>query len=207
MGPTSPAVVSVSPAVEEAPVKTNRKSSSAKGLLQRGLLWSINVSPSPALGAKEYSYTVPKLGPLTTRSQTSTTTHPSNAAELGKRLHISQPGMTDSCAPIYSFVSKSQQGYSWRVKNKIGKQLNKNKKLLAKVVAETPVVEVEGYSEVVLDAMDLAPTLGLSFGGDEKRLLNLFSDIEENWDCEEGSRFQILKGRGSSKIWNAPLIF
>jgi hypothetical protein len=47
-------------------------------------------------------------------------------------------------------------------------------------------VGVEGYSEVVLDAMDLAPTLGLTFGGDEKRLLNLFSNIEENRDYEEG---------------------
>jgi hypothetical protein len=50
------------------------------------------------------------------------------------------------------------------VKNKRGKQLNKNKKLLAEVVAETPVVRVEGHSKVVLDAMDLVLTLGLSFG-------------------------------------------
>jgi hypothetical protein len=58
--------------------------------------------------------------------------------------------------------------------------------LLAEVVAKTSMVGVEGYSEVVLNAMDLAPTLGLTFGGDEKRLLNLFSNIEENRDYEEG---------------------
>jgi hypothetical protein len=80
------------------------------------------------------------------------------------------------------------------VKNNIGKQLDKNKQLLAEVVVETLVVGVEGYSEMVLDAMDLAPTLGLTFGGDEKRLLNFFSDIDENQDHAEGSRFQILKG-------------
>jgi hypothetical protein len=68
VGPASPAVVSVSLAVEEAPVKTNQKSSPAKGLLQQGFLWSRNVSPLPTLGAKEDSYTVPKLGLLTARS-------------------------------------------------------------------------------------------------------------------------------------------
>jgi hypothetical protein len=105
--------------------------------------------------------------------------------------------MTNGGAPIYSFVSKSQQGYSQRVKNKIGKQLNK--KLLAMVVAETPMVGVEDYFEVVLDAMDLAPTLGLSFGGDEKRLLNFFSDIEENWDREEGVSVSNSKGKRELK--------
>ena len=50
------------------------------------------------------------------------------------------------------------------MKNNIGKQLNKNKKLLAEVVADTSVVGVEGSSEVVLDAMEFAPTLGLTGG-------------------------------------------
>lgn len=62
VGLASSAVVSVSPAVEEAPSKTNRKSSTAKGLLRRGFLGSRNVSPSPALGVEEDSYIVPKLG-------------------------------------------------------------------------------------------------------------------------------------------------
>ena len=57
------------------------------------------------------------------------------------RLHLSHPGMTESGTPIYSSVSKSQLRYSRRVKNKIGKQLNKNKKVMAEVVADTPVLE------------------------------------------------------------------
>jgi hypothetical protein len=32
----------------------------------------------------------------------------------------------------------------------------------------------DGYSEAVLSAMGATPTPGLSFGGDEKRLLELF---------------------------------
>ena len=57
--------------------------------------------------------------------------------------------------------------------------------LLAEVVVKTLVVGVEGYSEVVCNTIDLTPTLGLTFGGDEKILLNLFSNIEENRGYEE----------------------
>ena len=67
------------------------------------------------------------------------------------------------------------------------------------VVAETSVVGVEGHSEVVLDAMDLVSTLGLSFGGNEKPLLNLFSDIEENWNREEGVLVSSFKGKRELK--------
>jgi hypothetical protein len=74
--------------------------------------------------------------------------------------------LTDSGKPIYSSVSKSQKGYSQRVKNNIGKQLIKNKNLLA-FVANTSAVE-GGYSEGVLDVMELALTLGLKVGMTKK---------------------------------------
>ena len=63
------------------------------------------------------------------------------------------------------------------MKEKITKQLQKNKDLFAEVVMET----AENYSEVVLDAMKFASTMGLSCGegSDEKSLLNPFSNIEE----------------------------
>jgi hypothetical protein len=65
------------------------------------------------------------------------------------------------------------------MKDKIAKQLLKNKELLAEVVAETLVVGAEGYSKVVLDAVKFVPIVGLSCGGDEKSHLDLFSVIEE----------------------------
>jgi hypothetical protein len=49
-----------------------------------------------------------------------------------------------------SFVSKSQLGYSRRVKEKVAKQLNKNKEMLAEVVVVNPGEGVEGYSKEVL---------------------------------------------------------
>ena len=53
----------------------------------------------------------------------------------------------------------SQQGYSRRVKN-IGAQLNKKMNNFVEAVAATPSAGVEGYSEVVLNAMEVTPTLG-----------------------------------------------
>jgi hypothetical protein len=47
--------------------------------------------------------------------------------------------MLECGAPIYFSVSKSQMGYSRRVKEKVAKQLHKNKELLVEVVAETPM--------------------------------------------------------------------
>jgi hypothetical protein len=41
-------------------------------------------------------------------------------------------------------------------------------------VAETPVEGVEGYSKEVLDAVNFTPVVGLSWGGDEKSLLEFF---------------------------------
>jgi hypothetical protein len=67
----------------------------------------------------------------------------------------------------------SQQGYSRRVKN-IGAQLNKKMNNFVEAVAATPSAGVEGYSEVMLNTMEVAPTLGLSFGGEEKRLMIFF---------------------------------
>jgi hypothetical protein len=44
----------------------------------------------------------------------------------------------------------------------------------------------EGYSEFVLSAMRATPTIGMSFGGDEKRLVDPFSTIKEGWYLEDG---------------------
>jgi hypothetical protein len=104
-----------------------------------------------------------------------------HAAELGLRLSEHFPRVSEGGAPIYSFVSKSQMGYTRRVKEKMARQLHKNKELFAEVVAETMEKGVENYSEVVQDVVKFTSIMGLSCGegGDEKSLLNLFSAIEE----------------------------
>jgi hypothetical protein len=59
--------------------------------------------------------------------------------------------------------------------------LHKNKELFAEVVADTLEKGEENYSEVVLDAVKFASSIGLScgYGDDKKSLLNLFSSIED----------------------------
>ena len=73
-------------------------------------------------------------------------------------------------------VSKCQVVYSRRVKDEVAKQLLRNKELLAKVVANILAV---GYSKEVIRTMNFTPVVGLSWGGDDKRILNLLSGIEK----------------------------
>jgi hypothetical protein len=63
----------------------------------------------------------------------------------------------------------------------------------------------DGYSEVVLSAVGLAPSLGLSFGGNDKRLLELFSSLEVGQHREVVVLLLYQRGGGSLRIWNAPL--
>jgi hypothetical protein len=77
---------------------------------------------------------------------------------------------------ITPHVSKSLLVYSRRVRDEVAKQLLKNKDLLAEVVAD---ILVEGYSKEVIDVMNFALVVALSWKGDDKRLSNLFSIIEK----------------------------
>ena len=54
----------------------------------------------------------------------------------------------------------------------------------------------DGYSKFVLSTMGAAPSLGMSFGGDKKRLMALFSVIEEGRYLEYGGL--LLNQRGGS---------
>ena len=71
--------------------------------------------------------------------------------------------------PINSSVSLSQLWYTRRVKEKVAKQLNKNKELIAEAVGVIPMVG----EDRVADALNLAPVLGLSWGGEDKKLQDL----------------------------------
>ena len=58
---------------------------------------------------------------------------------------------------------------------------------------------VEGYSEFVLSVIGAIPILGLSFGGDEKRLMDLFFAIEEGQCLEDEASTSKLKGKKELK--------
>jgi hypothetical protein len=71
--------------------------------------------------------------------------------------------------PINSSVSLSQLWYTRRVKEKVAKQLNKNKELIVEAVGVIPVVG----EDWVANALNLAPVLGLSWGGEDKKFQDL----------------------------------
>jgi hypothetical protein len=94
----------------------------------------------------------------------------------------------------------------------VAKQPNKNKELLAEIVVDVPVVGEEGYSIRVLEAMKCAPVVGMSWGGDDKKLLDTFSAMEnkepkvkrlrelKNLDCSMSPvKCQHRRGVGGSK--------
>jgi hypothetical protein len=165
-----------------APIKADRLPALEKGLLRQGFLGSRNASLSlPAV--KEASPSIKGSKSVVKESQVCTSLK-KHAAELGLRLSEPFPHMLEGGAPIYSSFSKSQIGYTQRVKEKMARQLQKNKGLFAEVAGETVEKGVENHSEAVQEAVKFASIMGLSCGegGDEESLLNLFSTIEEERD-------------------------
>jgi hypothetical protein len=66
-------------------------------------------------------------------------------------------------------------------------------------VADTSAVEEGSCSEGVLDATELAPTLGLKVGDDEKKLLSLFSVTKVDRDHDLGVSVSNTKGKSELK--------
>jgi hypothetical protein len=85
--------------------------------------------------------------------------HSTQVCESSNRTVETEPN------PINSSVS----WYNRRVKGKMAKQLNKNKELIAEAVGILPV----GGGDRVSDALNLAPVLGLSWGGEDKKLRDI----------------------------------
>jgi hypothetical protein len=80
--------------------------------------------------------------------------------------------------PSKDSASLSQLTYSRRVKEKVAKQLHKNKELLAESVGVTQV-GTKGCSKAVLDSMKFAPVVGMTWGGEDNKMLEMFSDFEK----------------------------
>ena len=135
------------------------------GLIKRGFLGPRAIPPA-SVKADSHSLLVVK----------GSTSLFDGAVDLGRGLsqHL----------PSTSSVSKSQLGYSWRVKEKVAKQLNKSKELLVEIVVDILVAGEEGYS----NALNLAPVVGMSWGGDDKKLLDLFSVMENREPKVKGMR-------------------
>jgi hypothetical protein len=109
---------------------------------------------------------------------------PDGAAALGRNLSQS----FDS----NSGISKSELEYFRRVKEKTAKQLNKNKEILAENMFASPGEGKEGHSKEVHMMMGVASVCGMTWGGDDNKMMDLFSARErkakglrelKNLDC------------------------
>jgi hypothetical protein len=71
-----------------------------------------------------------------------------------------------------------QLAYSWRVKEKVTKQLHKNKELLAEAMVDIQV-GAKGYSKAALNVMKFAPVVGMTWGGEDNKLLDMVSALDK----------------------------
>jgi hypothetical protein len=134
-----------------------RPSAPAKSLIRRGFLGPRAVSPSPVV-LKEI------MPVLTGKKSTVPVIFPSLSEDkqgvqppVADVLPLSQVCSSANGTKVSS-VSVSQLWYNRRVKEKVAKQLNKNKVLIAEAVGVIPVVG----EDRVANALNLAPVLGLS---------------------------------------------
>ena len=139
--------------LEEAQADVVLNSAPVMGLLRRGFLGSRSPSPAPSLGCKAT---------------------PVNGFASSPTPEVSQVCSSPSAAPM----SMSQLAYSRRVKEKVTKQLHKNKELLAEAVVDIQV-GASGYSKAALDVMKFAPVVGMTWGGEDNKLLDMVSALDK----------------------------
>jgi hypothetical protein len=127
----------------------------------------------------------------------------------GPCLTIHIPPLVQTCLKIKIKISKSELGYFRRVKDKVAKQLVKNKEMLAEVVIDTPEEGVKEYSKEVYNSMKMASVVGMTWAGDDTKMLDMFSARErkakgmrelKNLDCSVSLvKSQRRRGRVGSK--------
>jgi hypothetical protein len=86
---------------------------------------------------------------------------------------------------------------------KVAKQFQNNKELLAESVSVSQV-GTKGYSKTVLDSMKFAPVVGMTWGGEDNKMLEMFSDYEKRKHSAEVSTPKV-KGLRELKILDCTL--
>jgi hypothetical protein len=114
-----------------------------------------------------------------------------------------------------SGISKSELGYFRRTKEKVAKQLTKNKELLAETMFASLGKRMQGHSQEVHRTMGVASVCGMTWGGDDNKMLDLLSARErktkglrelKNLDCSMSpAKSQRRQGGvGSKKDYSFP---
>jgi hypothetical protein len=141
----------------------------AKSLIQRGFLGPRPIS-SPLVVLKEVLPVLKGKDPTLEEGSSSgaTVLLSSQVCSSSDGAAVMEP-RRESGNPSNSSVSMSQLWYTQRVKEKVAKQLNKNKVLIAEAVGVIPIVG----EDRVANALNLAPVLGSSWGGEDKKLRDI----------------------------------
>jgi hypothetical protein len=141
-------------------IQVVRPTDPARSLLRRGFLGPRAVSPSPVV-LKEVSPVIKGKEPATEDGSCA-------VSSFSVPVTLCSSVGTDVTKPI-PFNSSGPWWYTRRVKEKLAKQLNKNKELIAEAVGVKHVVREDRLA----DALKLAPVLGLSWRGEDKKFQDL----------------------------------
>jgi hypothetical protein len=165
---------------DEGGTQMERPPAPMKSLLRRGFLGPRNVSPHPVV-LKEVLPVI-KTSDISTEDEASSISGPvilPSLLEDKQGVHSTATIVLPSskvCASSNRYevtesnpINSSVSWYNRRVKGKVAKQLNKNKELIAEAVGVLPV----GGGDRVSDALNLAPVLGLSWRGEDKKLRDI----------------------------------
>jgi hypothetical protein len=144
-------------------------SAPAKSLIRRGFFGLRAAPPQPVvleevLPVRKGKDPIPEVG-----SSSVAAVQPSSQVSSFFNGAAVKETRRESDIPTNSSVSLSQLWYTRRVKEKVAKHLNKNMDLIAEVVGVIPVVG----EDRVANALNLTPVLGLSWGGEDKKLRDL----------------------------------
>jgi hypothetical protein len=195
------------------PLKSDGESDdeSDSGDLNAGECDSVTVDPPPVKNMIKRGF----FGPRPAVSSTVVIESlPDPAGELIRRGSLSV-GMTDldrdRSHPMSSNsgIFKPELEYFRMVKQKAAKQRIKNKELLVEDLDEG----VQGYSNEVHRTMKMASVMGLTWGGEDKKMLDVLADRErkakgfrelKNLDCSISPvKSQRRQGRNGSKFANS----
>jgi hypothetical protein len=160
--------------VTSSGAEDNQVAAPAKSLIRRGFFGPRAASP-PSVVLKEASPVHKGKDPiLEVGSSSVAAVLPNNSSGEGPTTSSGfavkeTRGESGTSISTNSSVSLSQLWYTRRVKEKVAKQLNKNKVLIAEAVGVMPVIG----EDRVANALNLAPVLGLSWEGEDKKLRDL----------------------------------
>jgi hypothetical protein len=154
----------------------------------------LSKDPEPSVPVSASTLVVPVSAQISLVAPVSAQTSPTSPSLDSKIVPVKKKGSSgpensmirrgffglSSASPKISSLTQnlSEDSMSLAQLVKVAKQLQNNKELLAESVGVSQV-GTKGYSKTVLDSMKFTPVVGMTWGGEDNKMLEMFSDYEK----------------------------